>query len=90
MLKLLCALVLAKLNIYQGILIYMTCKMRTSYSIIRRLKSLYRLWFVFMPTETWLETDTAQLIINELVPAGYEFYHIPGDLVLRPVLKISL
>jgi len=28
-------------------------------------------------TETWLGTDTDQLIINELVPGGYEFNHIP-------------
>ena len=28
-------------------------------------------------TETWLGTDTGQLIINELVPGVYEFNHIP-------------
>ena len=28
-------------------------------------------------TETWLRTDTDQLIINVLVPGGYKFNHIP-------------
>ena len=28
-------------------------------------------------TETWLGTDTDQLTINEVVPGGYEFNHIP-------------
>jgi len=32
---------------------------------------------VLVMTETWLGTDTDQITINELVPAGYEFNHIP-------------
>jgi len=29
-------------------------------------------------TETWFVTETDQLTINELVPTGYEFNHIPS------------
>jgi len=32
---------------------------------------------VFALTEIWLGTETDRLIINELVPEGYEFNHIP-------------